>query len=290
MGRFLSNTWRRIRLLALMVLAGGAAFALVYLISTQVAFRPGEHRTAAYPTLPSVEVQGVPVYLYAAIDPAMVPALSAISAQDRPDPLAVVVEGLPPIGVYLPATGDTQFKLPPPTPTPAVQPLKTPTALPTLTPAPTFGIITPGPGTAVGPDGMVGPAPLEYAGEGCAPSGWPVSGVLTQYFHRWHSGIDLGIPLGTAVVASMSGTVIEAGWRTDGYGNLIIIQNGAYITYYAHLSGFNVSKDQLVGRGSVIGWSGSTGNSSGPHVHYETRITDVPVDPLTFEKRGLMSC
>ena len=84
--------------------------------------------------------------------------------------------------------------------------------------------------------------------------------------------------------------VIFAGWRTDGYGNLIILQSGMFITYYAHLTDFNVVAGQIVGRGSVIGFSGSTGNSTGPHVHYEIRINDSEVDPLTFEDRGYNSC
>ncbi|MBN1562907.1 MAG: M23 family metallopeptidase, partial [Anaerolineae bacterium] len=63
-----------------------------------------------------------------------------------------------------------------------------------------------------------------------------------------------------------------------------------FITYYAHLTEFNVVEGQIVGRGSLIGWTGSTGNSTGPHVHYEIRINDTPVDPLTFEARGYPSC
>ncbi|NDJ76784.1 MAG: peptidoglycan DD-metalloendopeptidase family protein [Chloroflexi bacterium] len=124
----------------------------------------------------------------------------------------------------------------------------------------------------------------------CAPSGWPVTGRLTQYFHSYHPAIDLGIPLNTPVVATHSGVVLFAGWRTDGYGNLIIIQNGPYITYYAHLTDFNVVEGQWVTRMNVIGWSGSTGNSTGPHIHYEIHIDDVPVNPLTFEDRGYPTC
>ncbi|RMG83030.1 MAG: M23 family metallopeptidase, partial [Chloroflexi bacterium] len=129
-----------------------------------------------------------------------------------------------------------------------------------------------------------------YAGESCAPSGLPVGGVLTQRFHVYHAGIDLGVPLGTAVRATHSGKVIFAGWSDVGYGYLVILQNGPFITYYAHNTSFNVTVDQLVGKGSIIAWSGSTGNSSGPHVHYETRINDIPVDPLTFSSRGYSSC
>jgi murein DD-endopeptidase MepM/ murein hydrolase activator NlpD len=117
-----------------------------------------------------------------------------------------------------------------------------------------------------------------------------VSGVLTQRYHRWHIGIDLGVPLNTPVVASHSGTVTFAGWSDIGYGYLVIVQSGSFITYYAHQTSLNVVAGQSVARWSVLGWSGSTGNSSGPHVHYETRINDVPVDPLTFEQRGYGTC
>ena len=282
-----SNLWRRLRLIVLVVLAGGAVFVLVFWISTWATSRPRSTQPAVTLSLGGLDEQGIPIYSYAAVDPAMIPALEAAS---HPTPLAVKVDNIPPIGVYLPSTGDTQFALPLPTPTRTLAPLKTSTPMPTTEDSTGLGIITPAPATLMSPFGSVGPAALEYAGDGCAPSGWPGAGTLTQYFHRWHSGMDIGIPLNSGVVATHSGEVIFAGWRTDGYGNLIIIQNGAFITYYAHLNSFNVSAGQKVGRGSVIGWSGSTGNSTGPHIHYEIRINDVPVDPLTFEKRGYESC
>jgi len=124
----------------------------------------------------------------------------------------------------------------------------------------------------------------------CAPAGLPTSGVLTQRFHQFHIGIDIGVPLGTPLRAAQSGTVIEAGWNDIGYGNLVAIKNGAFSTYYGHQTSVNVSVGQFVRQGDIIGWSGSTGNSTGPHVHYETRINDVPVDPLTFESRGYPTC
>src|SRR5262249_35497002 len=127
-------------------------------------------------------------------------------------------------------------------------------------------------------------------GATCAPAGLPVDGILTQRFHAGHSGVDLGVPLGTPVLATMSAQVTFADWSTIGYGYLVILQNGPYITYYAHNTSFNVSVGQFVGKGSIVSWSGSTGNSTGPHVHYETRINDVPVDPLTFESRGYPTC
>jgi len=98
------------------------------------------------------------------------------------------------------------------------------------------------------------------------------------------------VPVGALVQATHSGIVEWAGWDVNGYGNLVVIHNGRYITYYAHLSLVSVRRGDLVGKHALIGLSGSTGNSSGPHIHYETRIDNQPVDPLTFEARALGTC
>jgi len=112
------------------------------------------------------------------------------------------------------------------------------------------------------------------------PSGRPVTGgVLTQEFHPGHTGIDIAIPTGTQVKTTMDGQVVHAGWNTQGYGNLVIVENGAYRTYYAHLSSIPVSVGDEVKAGTVIGLSGSTGNSTGPHLHYEIRENKVAIDP-----------
>ena len=112
------------------------------------------------------------------------------------------------------------------------------------------------------------------------PSGRPVTGgVLTQEFHPGHTGIDIAVPTGTQVKTTMDGKVIHAGWNTQGYGNLVIVENGAYRTYYAHLSSIPVSVGDEVKAGTVIGLSGSTGNSTGPHLHYEIRENKVAIDP-----------
>lgn len=113
-----------------------------------------------------------------------------------------------------------------------------------------------------------------------APSGRPVAGGrLTQEFHPGHTGIDIGIPTGTPVRTTMDGHVIYAGWNTQGYGNLVIVENGAYRTYYAHLSSIPIAVGDEVKAGTTIGLSGSTGNSTGPHLHYEIRKNKVPIDP-----------
>jgi len=127
---------------------------------------------------------------------------------------------------------------------------------------------------------MANPSPLTSEGSKPEPSGRPVAGgVLTQEFHPGHTGIDIAVPLGTPVKTTMDGHVIYAGWNTQGYGNLVIVENGAYRTYYAHLSSIPVSIGDEVKAGTTIGLSGSTGHSTGPHLHYEIRKNKVPINP-----------
>ena len=113
------------------------------------------------------------------------------------------------------------------------------------------------------------------------PMGRPVEGVLTQNYHPGHNGLDFGIVVGTPIKATMDGKVISAGWNEQGYGNLVIVENGAYRTYYAHLSSIPVAVGDTVTAGSTIGLSGNTGNSTGPHLHYEIRKNNVPIDPTS---------
>ncbi|HEY7795847.1 MAG TPA: peptidoglycan DD-metalloendopeptidase family protein [Gaiellaceae bacterium] len=115
---------------------------------------------------------------------------------------------------------------------------------------------------------------------------WPVHGILTSTFGwRWgrmHEGIDLAVGTGTPVVAAASGTVIVAGWM-GGYGNLVVIDHGNGIaTAYGHNTSVAVSYGQSVAQGQLISYSGSTGHSTGPHVHFEVRVNGTPVDPLGY--------
>lgn len=107
-------------------------------------------------------------------------------------------------------------------------------------------------------------------------------------FHRKHTGVDFGAPTGTRVKATGDAVVSFAG-RKGGYGNLIILrhQNG-YETYYAHLNGFasGIRKGSVVEQGDVIGYVGSTGASTGPHLHYEVRIAGNPQNPITVKLPG----
>jgi murein DD-endopeptidase MepM/ murein hydrolase activator NlpD len=111
------------------------------------------------------------------------------------------------------------------------------------------------------------------------PSGRPVSGRLSQNYHSGHRALDFAVPVGTPVQSTMDGRVVHAGWNNQGYGNLVIVENGSYRTYYAHLSSIPVSVGDTIKAGSIIGLSGNTGNSTGPHLHYEIRMDGVQIDP-----------
>ncbi len=103
---------------------------------------------------------------------------------------------------------------------------------------------------------------------------------------KLHGGIDMAAPIGSVIRAAGSGTVISASWG-GGYGNLIQIDHGnGLITRYAHLSQMSVTARQPVGRGEIIGLMGSTGASTGSHLHFETRINGSPVNPACFILAG----
>ncbi len=116
---------------------------------------------------------------------------------------------------------------------------------------------------------------------------WPVSGPITGVFGEarpghMHAGIDIAVPIGTPMRAAASGRVAIAGW-TGGYGNYTCIQHaGSLSTCYGHQNSIGVSVGQSVSQGQVIGATGNTGNSSGPHVHFETRINGAPVNPMNY--------
>ena len=100
-----------------------------------------------------------------------------------------------------------------------------------------------------------------------------------------HAGIDLSGPIGTPIYATADGTVSRAGWNAGGYGNLVELDHGKGIsTRFGHLSALFVSAGQRVTRGQQIGRMGSTGRSTGSHLHYEVRIDGRPVNPIPFMK------
>ncbi len=115
---------------------------------------------------------------------------------------------------------------------------------------------------------------------------WPVHGVLTSGFGwRWgrmHEGVDLAVSTGTPVVAAKAGVVIVAGWM-GGYGNLVVVDHGGGVsTAYGHNTSVTVGVGQQVEQGQLIAYSGSTGHSTGPHVHFEVRINGGAVDPMGY--------
>jgi murein DD-endopeptidase MepM/ murein hydrolase activator NlpD len=112
---------------------------------------------------------------------------------------------------------------------------------------------------------------------------WPVLGTLTQGYWWGHRALDLGAPTGSPAYAADGGFVSFAGWTDIGYGNLVVIDHAnGYATYYAHLSGFRVYAGQSVQRGQLIGLVGSTGNSSGPHLHFEIRYNYSLLNPRLY--------
>jgi len=134
--------------------------------------------------------------------------------------------------------------------------------------------------------GIVGPetAPGQLA--------WPVTGTITSPFGmrpnpfgggaEFHQGLDIAAPMGTTVTAAASGVVLSAGWY-GGYGNYILIDHGGGMsTGYGHLSQIFVSSGQQVQKGQAIGAVGSTGMSTGPHLHFEVRIGGKPTDPAAY--------
>jgi LysM repeat protein len=112
---------------------------------------------------------------------------------------------------------------------------------------------------------------------------WPVEGPISQGSRTGHRAIDIAVPSGTAVKAADRGKVVYAGWNPTGYGFRVVIDHGIdYLTLYAHLSDIYVEAGQTVGKGQVIGVSGSNGNITGPHLHFEIRDYGILVDPLSL--------
>jgi murein DD-endopeptidase MepM/ murein hydrolase activator NlpD len=130
------------------------------------------------------------------------------------------------------------------------------------------------------------------SGSGNGSLSWPVNGPVTSPFgwrihpilgyKKFHTGIDIGVGYGVPVRSSAAGTVIYASWM-GGYGNVIIVDHGDGLsTLYAHQSSLAVGNGAHVARGQTVGYVGSTGFSTGPHLHYEVRVNGNPVDPMGY--------
>ncbi|MBP6473214.1 MAG: M23 family metallopeptidase [Chloroflexi bacterium] len=113
---------------------------------------------------------------------------------------------------------------------------------------------------------------------------YPVGGRnFSQFYWYGHPAIDIALGEGSSVVAADTGTVTYAGWNVYGYGNLVVINHGnGFETFYGHLSAISVTPGQIVYKGNVIGLSGNTGNSSGPHIHFEIRVNGVQDNPCWY--------
>jgi hypothetical protein len=137
---------------------------------------------------------------------------------------------------------------------------------------------------------VLGPGYCGKINDGAVGTGtfiWPTVQHFISGFHYSpetnHFGIDLGGYLGSAIYAADNGVIVYAGWNEHGYGNMIVVDHGGWQTLYAHLSAYNVVCGQSVYQGDVIGALGSTGNSSGPHLHFEMMSDSYgKVDPTQF--------
>lgn len=151
----------------------------------------------------------------------------------------------------------------------------------------------------VPPETKIKPAPRpqpQYLAQGPnspsfnAPFGasfiWPTSGSITQYFAWYHPGIDIANRGAPGIAASDGGTVVVAGWPdSSGYGNRVVIDHGnGYRSLYGHLSNIYVSLGETVSKGQLIGQMGSTGRSSGTHLHLEIHYKGVALNPLAILK------
>ncbi len=135
-----------------------------------------------------------------------------------------------------------------------------------------------GPGSVV----VFGTGQMSYPSVGPITStfGWRIHPILG--YSRFHAGLDFGAGYGTPIRAADTGTVIFAGWY-GGYGNAVVIDHGkGIVTLYGHSSQLYVSSGQVVQRGQAIAAVGSTGLSTGPHLHFEVRQSGYPVDPLAY--------
>ena len=121
---------------------------------------------------------------------------------------------------------------------------------------------------------------------------WPITGPITSEFgwrnhpifggQRFHSGVDIGGDYGLPIHAAQGGIVSHSGW-IDGYGNTVMIEHGnGIVTLYGHNESLAVSVGQYVNQGDVIAYCGSTGNSTGPHCHFEVRLNGEPVSPFNY--------
>jgi murein DD-endopeptidase MepM/ murein hydrolase activator NlpD len=144
------------------------------------------------------------------------------------------------------------------------------------------------PGPALSAGELACPVPGSTLTQPFAPSDLPGEPAAFGHAH-FHTGVDLGAPAGTPILAAEAGQVVQAAAQTDalgllvGYGNLVRVQaGGGRVDYYGHLVRFAVERGDPVQPGQVIGYVGSTGYSTGPHLHFEVRQGGIPIDPAPY--------
>lgn len=187
--------------------------------------------------------------------------------------------------LLVPGARPTPQPTPTPTPKPTATPLPTPTRVPpTPTPVPPPPTATPAP-----PQRPAAPAPAAAPAPTPLPKGngqlaWPVAGTITQQFgEQGHEGVDIATAMGTPVRAAADGKVINLQQLQYGYGWYLVIDHGNGMkSLYAHLSGFNVKVGDTVKKGQQVGAVGATGKATGPHLHFEVRVNDKLVNPLSY--------
>jgi murein DD-endopeptidase MepM/ murein hydrolase activator NlpD len=181
--------------------------------------------------------------------PAEVPSDASVEIL-VPPPLTQLIKGQP---------------APQPIPVVKINPTSSNTPTQPVNPIPAATGGTPSPVASIYP--LTNPAPIT------SRFGWRTHPLTGN--RRFHSGLDIGAPAGSPVVATGAGTVISAGWN-GGYGKAIIIQHSdTQQTLYGHLSEVSVQAGQTIAQGTVIGLVGSTGNSTGPHLHFESRMPNI---------------
>lgn len=138
------------------------------------------------------------------------------------------------------------------------------------------------------PNGYIDTPPPEIpVAIGTGLFSWPARGVISQYAFWWHPGaIDIAIPMGTPITAAYPGKVITVERWGTGYGWHVVIEHSSgYTSLYAHMSRLDVVKGQTVQRGTRLGLSGTTGRSTGPHLHFEVKKQGNTVDPMSLLPR-----
>ena len=127
------------------------------------------------------------------------------------------------------------------------------------------------------------PIPELIPGHATGKFGWPARGRISSNYTGWHPGIDIAVDYGVPIYAADGGIVVSASWDQRGYGNRLVLDHrNGFLTTYSHLSRFYVRGGQLVQKGGMIGLNGSTGNSTGPHLHFEIIRNGYHSNPLQF--------